>query len=153
MPKGFLIRNWLPAIAWMIFIFIGSTSVLSAQHTSRIIVPFLRWINPRISEDTLRLVQTTIRKSGHVSEYAVLALLVLWARRAGQKKIGGGQGWIWRDAAFALVVTAAYAATDELHQSFVPSREGSLWDVLIDSAGACAGLFLLWFLCRWRKRG
>ena len=136
----------------MIFIFIGSTSVLSAQHTSRIIVPFLRWINPRISENTIRTVQTTIRKTGHVSEYAVLALLVLWARRGDRKNAGVQAGWNWRDAALALVIAAAYAATDELHQSFVPGREGSLWDVLIDSVGAGAGLFLLWFLGRWRKR-
>ena len=151
-PKGFLIRNWLPAIAWMIFIFIGSTSVLSAQHTSRIIVPFLRWINPGISEDTIRTVQTTIRKTGHVSEYSVLALLILWARRRDRRPSGATVGWNWSDAILALVVAAAYAGTDEFHQSFVPGREASVWDVLIDTVGAGAGIFLLWFLSRWRKK-
>lgn len=136
----------------MVFIFIGSTSVLSAQHTSRIIVPFLRWINPHISENTLALIQTTIRKTGHVSEYSVLALLILWARRADQKSIGQGPGWLWRDAALALLMSAVYAATDEWHQSFVPGREASVWDVFIDTVGAVAGLFLLWILGRWRKR-
>ena len=41
------------------------------------------------------------------------------------------------------VITTAYAATDEMHQLFVPGRSGQVSDVLLDSAGAMAGLAVL----------
>ena len=41
------------------------------------------------------------------------------------------------------MITTAYAATDEMHQLFVPGRSGQVSDVLLDSAGAIAGLALL----------
>jgi VanZ family protein len=41
-------------------------------------------------------------------------------------------------------VAALYATTDEFHQAFVPSRQGLVWDVLLDSSGALASLL---FLC------
>ena len=65
---------------------------------------------------------------------------------------GDDRPWRWQDAAFAFVVAVAFAASDEWHQSFVPSRQGSAWDVLLDSGGAVLGLFVLWRLGRWRKR-
>jgi len=35
----------------------------------------------------------------------------------------------------ALVVAVAYAGSDELHQTFIASREGTIRDILIDTAG------------------
>jgi VanZ family protein len=47
-----------------------------------------------------------------------------------------------RDRRYALLMTlligAAYALSDEWHQSFVPGRDASLWDVLFDTAGVVA---------------
>ena len=51
----------------------------------------------------------------------------------------------------ALLGAMFYATTDEFHQTFVPSREGCVRDVIIDSTGAAMGLFALWLLGRWRK--
>ena len=45
----------------------------------------------------------------------------------------------------------AYAASDELHQFFVPGRSGEFLDVLLDSAGVAVGVALLWLLLRKRK--
>jgi len=45
--------------------------------------------------------------------------------------------------AAALLFCFLYACSDEWHQSFVPGRAGRFTDVLIDSAGYCAGIFLL----------
>jgi VanZ family protein len=52
----------------------------------------------------------------------------------------------------ALGLAAFYACTDEFHQTFVPSRQGSAWDVLLDTGGASLGLLLLWAGGRCRKR-
>jgi VanZ family protein len=56
-------------------------------------------------------------------------------------------------AGLALGLAAPYAATDEFHQTFVPSRQGSVWDVLLDTGGACVGLIILWAIGRLRKSG
>lgn len=45
--------------------------------------------------------------------------------------------YIW-----SIVVGAAYAASDEWHQTMVPSRSGSVEDVLIDAAGIVVGVLV-----------
>ena len=47
---------------------------------------------------------------------------------------------------------AAYAATDEFHQLFVPGRSGQLKDVLIDTAGGALGLGLLALILYLKRR-
>jgi VanZ family protein len=41
-----------------------------------------------------------------------------------------------QDAALALLGTATIASLDEWHQTFLPNRTGSPWDVLLDCCGA-----------------
>ena len=135
-------KYWLPVLLWMALIFGGATGALSAQRTSRVIGPLLRWLKPDVSEETIRAVQFCIRKTGHVSVYAVLAWLFWRARR--RPLPADARPWDWRMAAEAALFASLYAVTDEWHQSFVPSREGSVWDVLLDAAGAWLGLVVLW---------
>src|SRR5436305_14791563 len=73
--KAFL-RYWLPILLWMAIIFAGSTDLMSAEHTSRIIVPLLRCFFPTISPLTLVRAEFFLRKAAHVSEYAMLAVLL-----------------------------------------------------------------------------
>jgi VanZ family protein len=127
--RGFL-KYWLPVIAWMIFIFVGSTDLLSAEHTSRFIGPFLRWFAPDISDATIASVQLIIRKCGHLTEYAILAALLYRAFRRQSDRV----------FILALIVAGIYAALDEFHQSFIRSRTGSPWDVAIDCLGALIGV-------------
>src|SRR5438046_10326161 len=77
--KRRLLKNWLPVLIWLGVIFLGSTDLMSAEHTSRFIVPFLRWLNPDISPATLASIHSVVRKCAHLGEYAVLALLLLRA--------------------------------------------------------------------------
>ncbi len=144
------LRYWLPVLLWMGFIFGMSTNAGAPNNTSRIIGPIVRWLVPGISDEALGRVVFGVRKAAHVTEYGVLALLCWRARR--QPIRGDVRPWCWPDAAFALALTATFAASDEWHQSFVPSRQGSGWDVLLDSGGAVLGLLILWRLGRWRKR-
>ncbi len=71
-----------------------------------------------------------LRKLAHAGEFAILGALLLRALRAELPALAAG---------------IAYAATDELHQRFVPGRVGSLLDVLIDAIGVAAGVAL------WRR--
>lgn len=76
-----------------------------------------------------------LRKIAHTAEYAILgALLVRATGRAG--------------LAFAL--GTLYAISDEIHQSFVPGRLGSSFDVAIDAVGVAIGV-ALWQLARTRR--
>ena len=126
------LKFWLPVLAWMIFIFIGSTDLLSAEHTSRFIGPFLRWFAPGVSDATIASVQFFVRKLGHLTEYAILAALLYRAFRRSRPKA----------VALCFVVAAIYAELDEYHQSFFASRTGSPWDVMVDCVGALIGLAL-----------
>jgi VanZ family protein len=138
------LKYWLPVLAWMIFIFVGSTDLLSAEHTSRFIGPFLRWLTPDISDATIASVQLVVRKCAHLTEYAILAALLFRAFRQRQSRVG-------RALVISFLIAAAYATLDEFHQSYVASRTGSPWDVLIDCAGACAGVLIYWRVMRNRK--
>lgn len=132
------LRYWLPLLVWMALIFVGSTDLMSVEHTSRIIVPFLHWLRPTVSPQTVAQVQFLVRKAAHVSEYAVLAALLY---RALANTILMGRALL--SAAIVLLVCGFYAITDEFHQSFVPSRTASARDVVIDSVGALAGLLIV----------
>ena len=130
------VRYWMPLIIWMTLIFIGSTDVLSAEHTSRFLVPFLRWLDPQISWAAVNSIQIVIRKVGHLTEYAILATLIWRALRSAES---------WKRSTLilftvSLVGSAVFAATDEFHQSFIPSRTSSVNDVFIDICGAAIAL-------------
>ena len=132
------LKSWLPVLVWMIFIFIGSTDLLSAAHTSRFIGPFIRWFAPDVSEATIASIQVVVRKLAHLTEYAILAaLLYRGLRFYGERSFGA-----------AFIIAALYAAFDEFHQSFVASRTASPWDVMIDCIGAMIGLGLCVFFRR-----
>jgi VanZ family protein len=66
-----------------------------------------------------------LRKAAHVGEYAVLGALL--ARAIGRSLP-------------AFLVAVAYAASDELHQHFVPGRTGTVVDTGIDALGAALGV-------------
>ena len=81
-----------------------------------------------------------IKKGGHLAGYALLALCYWYAFRLQRDK-----SWL------AWLLTLFYAFTDEFHQSFVPGRHPTIWDVLLfDNLGA---MIALWLAGRWIKGG
>jgi len=80
-----------------------------------------------------------VKKGGHVIGYAILALLYWRAFEFKRNK-----RWV------AWLLVLLYASTDEFHQSFVPGRHPTIWDVMIfDNLGA---LISLWLVARHRKQ-
>ena len=130
-----ILKAWLPVILWMMLMFFGSTDLMSAEHTSRFLTPLLRWLNPDISPAAIAQAHLLLRKAAHLTEYAILTGLLFRALRA------VSDGFWWR-AAVALGPTLIFAAADEYHQSFVPSRTASLGDVFVDYGGAVAGIII-----------
>ena len=136
------VKYWLPVILWMMVIFSASGDSHSYEHSSRIIAPLVKFFFPNISPKTLEWIELIARKCAHLSEYAVLALL-FW--RAARKPVRRDpRPWSWRLGLAAIVFVFLYASTDEFHQRFVPTREPSVHDVMIDTTGAAIGIFLLW---------
>ena len=68
-----------------------------------------------------------LRKGAHITEYAVLGMLLF--RALGR-------------IAPALVLGIVYAATDEVHQHFVSGRHSSPFDVAFDAWGITLGLLV-----------
>lgn len=126
--------------------FYGSTDLLSAEHTSRFLTPFLLWLNPSISPEAIAHAHFVIRKAGHVTEYAILAGLLFRALRH-------SPGGFWRRAAFAFFPAIIFASTDEWHQSFVASRTSSLGDVGFDTIGAIVGILVCRAVSVFLRRG
>lgn len=72
------------------------------------------------------------KKGAHFTEYAILYFLIF---RANGKK-----------ASLSFILTMLYAASDEIHQSFVPGRQAAAYDIAIDFSGAASALYIIWKL-------
>lgn len=112
-------KYWLPILLWGWFIY-----YLSDQ--------------PLLKSSLDPLWDTILRKIFHMIEFGVLAFLM--SRVLGFHKIGGWKFWL-----LVLVVSFAYAVYDEVHQSFVQGRYGTIRDMLVDFNGAFLGI-VAWHL-------
>lgn len=147
------------SILWMIVIFsfsmqnggessgVSNQVILFIEKITGIQLMQEQWIS-------LNTIQFLIRKAAHMSEYALLAILLFMFAKESRFQ---------NSFVFALLFSMFYACTDEFHQLFVSGRSGQWQDVLIDTSGAFLGLCAqkLWFIiknkvqmrrCKNRKR-
>ena len=126
-----MIIKYALTIVWMMGIFFMSNEIADASSLrSDEIVRTIQSIGVNASTDLLTFL---VRKAAHISAYFVLGTLLFTLLKEyglGVKKI------IFISIAIAML----YACTDELHKMFVPGRSGEVRDVLIDTAGAAAGV-------------
>jgi VanZ family protein len=152
-----LIKYWLPVLIWMGVIFSASGDTKSMRHSSRIIAPLLLLLFPHLPPQAVSEAVFFVRKLAHMTEFAVLALL-LWRAMARHKLMENAapadarptlsEAWSWPLAGQVLTLVVLYAASDEFHQRFVPTRQASVLDVLIDASGAALALLGLFM---WRR--
>lgn len=105
---------WVAVIAWMALIF-----TLSAQSNLPDLTPGM----PNLQDVV-----------GHLTVYAVLAMLWFWALAS----IGVRHAALW-----AGVISFLYGMSDEYHQSFVPGRTMTLADLGVDLVAILIALLLL----------
>jgi VanZ family protein len=144
------LKFWLPVLIWMTLIFSASSDSHSSERTSRFFEPILHRLFPRLSQAHIEEIHHLIRKGGHLTEYAVLALL-LW-RAVRQPRKNDPRPWKWDEAGLALSLVFCYAASDEFHQIFVPTRTAQVSDVMIDTVGGAVALTLVWLVGFYRRR-
>jgi hypothetical protein len=129
--KKYINYKLIFVITIMIIIFIfshdsGSTSTIK----SNIFVDrFYNIFNFNINR---RLLTKIIRKSAHISLYALLGFSVSNYLIDFNKKI------YINSILFILI----YSISDEVHQLFIPNRSGSIIDILIDLIGGIIGIIL-----------
>jgi|HubBroStandDraft_3_1064219.scaffolds.fasta_scaffold388786_1 VanZ family protein len=140
---------WVPVLVWMIIIFGASADSHSYEHSSRIVIPFLRWLFPHMAPVEMEQIHHLLRKCCHVIEYAIFGFLVFRALSHSRTPL---PAWSWPRVGGALLIVLVYAATDEYHQSFVPTRTPRVLDVCIDTAGGALGLSVAWIFHYYRRR-
>jgi len=138
---GGRLKHWAPPIIWMSMIFWFSTDLFSADNTGSLLSNVVSFIYPGATQELFDSIHFYVRKAGHLTEYAVLALLLFRAFRSGSQA-----RWRPRWALTSVLFAFLYASLDEYHQTFTRRRTGSVYDILIDTSGAAAALILLWLL-------
>lgn len=123
-----------------------STQRWGGEQTQSILTTILQWGLPDLlnilSLEQLNTLNFVVRKGAHLTEYAILTTFCFSMGTVGLQKP-------WKSALpCAVLGSALFAITDEIHQSFVPSRGASPMDVLIDITGAliAAGLISIWHI-------
>lgn len=138
-------------LAWMLLIFLMSaqpapestaTSLTVGRMVRTVFVPGYRDMSAVEQLRLAKKIDHPVRKTAHATEYAILAILVFLAISYCRK----------RTYLHSLCIAIAYAVSDEIHQYFVPGRACTVTDVVIDSGGALAGLFLVFRLKRIRNQ-
>lgn len=140
----------LLAVMWAALIFSMSAEVasVSADRSGGItqkIVELLVSDFDKMSESeritTLSSADHIIRKIAHFCIYAVLGVFICTA----------SLGFFAKPSvhlARSTAIGALYAASDELHQYFVPGRGPRFSDVLLDSVGVFCGVFIIMLIAR-----
>ena len=116
-PVGiFLIKYWLPVVIYAIIIFSASSI------PGKAIPPIFKY------QDVVF----------HFTEYAFLSLFLNRALKV--RGFARVKRFYW-----VFILCLLYALSDEWHQSFVPGRTASLYDIIVDGLGAfVAGIIYLW---------
>lgn len=109
--------RFLPPLLWMTLIF-----YLSSRQ--------------RLAVSGNYLVSFVVFKTLHIIEYGFLFFLWCLALREN----GPGLYKNKKSIKLAAIISILYGMFDELHQTLVPTREGRLRDVFIDSLG----VFIFW---------
>lgn len=142
-------------ILWMVIIFYfsaqpgGTSSIISDTVSYKIIDMAdkslnIGWNNSQ-KEDYAKNLHYPIRKAAHMTEYAILAVLILtYILKFKETK---ELAVILHEKILYIisqVITVIYAVSDEFHQLFVEERSCQITDVLIDSIGGMIGILMVY---------
>ena len=123
-------RYLLPVILWCSLIFVFSHQPKEeSEEYSKLAVWILKLLGIDLNAWTMGNATMIVRKGAHITEYFILASLVLRYLRNRYSPLSP------QIFSFGLIFSVLYAATDEFHQTFIPGRVGCLEDVMIDSIG------------------
>ena len=134
---------WFPVVLGIAAIVVESTEMMGANHTSDPLRHIYEFFFGHVSFQRWEVVHHYIRKSGHFLGYGLIGLAWLRAWWMTLPK-----SHFLPDALLALLGTALIASCDEWHQSYLPNRTASPWDVVLDCTGAIVLQLLVYILMR-----
>lgn len=130
------IIRWILLLLWMIFIFyMSSKSGSESTEQSNLVINILSYLGINLNKRFQNIASFIVRKTAHLTEYCILFIL---AYRVAILYINTRKAKI-----ITLFFVFIYAVTDEIHQLFVPGREGMFRDVLIDTCGAIVAIGII----------
>jgi VanZ family protein len=162
LPSLRVLLRWAPSLLWTAVVLAASSDLFSAAHTGGVVAAVLRAIAGHVSEETFAVVHYLVRKLAHLTEYGIASMLYFYALIASRAARSANSGTIASGVdemdispaghrpllhaqLLAVLIVLCVATIDEYHQSFVPSRSGSVADILLDgTGGAIAQLILRW---------
>lgn len=132
----FYLSAWLPVVLAIGCIAVESQPIFGADHTSGPLQRLVEWFTGPLTQPQWWRLHLIIRKTGHFTGYGLVSLTwfrAVWMtyrteRSRSARKVTAHL--------LAMLGTLAVASADEFHQTFLPNRTGTPWDVLIDCTGA-----------------
>jgi VanZ family protein len=140
---GYWLYVWGPVLLAIAVICIESTEFMGADHTDGPLRAVYQFLFGHVSSRRWEIIHHYIRKSGHFIGYGLVGLAWLrawWFSLPRSRFV--------QDSLLALAGTALVAVADEYHQSFLPNRTSSPWDVLLDCCGALAMQLIVYTFMR-----
>ena len=140
-------------VLWMMFIFHLShqPASVSAGQSGGLINMLINMpvignvVSPIL---TSSIGEFVIRKSAHMFLYFILAILTF--KLVYRKEKDFNNKIIIKKLLISLAIVFLYACTDEFHQLFIPGRSGEFRDIMVDTAGGCIGLCIMWIYTKMR---
>ncbi len=134
---------WLPVVLGIAAIVVESTEMMGADHTSDPLRRIYEFLFGHVPWHRWEIIHHYLRKSGHFLGYGLIGLAWLRAWWLTLPK-----SHFLPDALLALLGTALIASCDEWHQSYLPNRTSSPWDVVLDCTGAIVLQLLVYIFMR-----
>lgn len=133
-------------LIWMvvIFTFSGRNGVESSEDSygvgmtvGRLAIPAFNDMSEEKQLEFAQKIDYPVRKTAHALEYTILGICIIgfWYKKDRKHVCNILPAWL---------LGVVYAASDEMHQLFVPGRSGQLSDVMLDSIGALTGVLILY---------
>jgi VanZ family protein len=142
----FQLWAWLPVVLAVGCIALESQPIFGADHTTGPLQRLVEWFTGPLTGAQWWHWHHAIRKCGHFIGYGVVSFTwfrAFWMtfgveRSSGARKVSAHT--------LAMAGTFLVASADEFHQSFLPNRTGTPWDVLLDCCGALAAQLIIFLI-------
>lgn len=136
-------------IAILIFMFSSQNGEVSgsvSQGITRRIFPSV------LSDDVVFVLEKIIRKLAHYGIYFALGVAVCMSQKCFLSGFFGKKAGNILQISVPVAICFLYSVTDEIHQSYIPGRNGAFSDCVLDTFGAFCGVITVILILRISKK-
>ncbi|GAA0176788.1 VanZ family protein [Clostridium sediminicola] len=138
--------NWLMVILWMALIFTFSHQPGNiSDKNSKLVIYLFDMLGLDLNGLLGEVSNFIVRKLAHFTEYFILYMFLIRAMNYKNFKI--------ENIFIAVIYVFLYAASDEIHQAFVPNRGPAIRDVIIDTSGAIFAMIIYYLKTKHKFNG